>query len=103
MPESEWNEEMLSELEDEVKSMKELEAATRKNSDERSTRMAHPCVGGPMRAHPDATAAGMDENSTQYHIRLAVDHARDYETDLFTIVRKVPDADLHFFSECYWC
>ncbi|KAF4690224.1 hypothetical protein FOZ60_000497 [Perkinsus olseni] len=53
-------------------------------------------------ARADATAAGMDENSPQYHIRLVVDHASDYDTDLFTIVRKVPDADLHFFSECYW-
>ncbi|KAF4689888.1 hypothetical protein FOZ60_000991 [Perkinsus olseni] len=31
-------------------------------------------------ARADATAAGMDENSTQYHIRLAVDHARDYNS-----------------------
>ncbi|EER04878.1 hypothetical protein Pmar_PMAR027134 [Perkinsus marinus ATCC 50983] len=33
-------------------------------------------------ARADATAAGMDDDATQYHIRLAVDHARDYN-DLF--------------------
>ncbi|EER19302.1 hypothetical protein Pmar_PMAR015861 [Perkinsus marinus ATCC 50983] len=33
-------------------------------------------------ARADATAAGMDDDATQYHIRLAIDHARDYN-DLF--------------------